>query len=234
MIRSRGARIAGFSAAVAATAALIAFGVSSTGAYFTDSQPGTMSGGFGTVQVSGSGLSVNFSGLLPGQFQKRTINYTNATGTGSEDIWLVFPAGKAPALNAPAASGPIPLGRYGHFAITAPAGSFTSYNLASDPNSSSSSSDSCPVNVYGHGGSARQAADASDTFDYCPVPNAILLSKGLTPGSSASAQITFGPTKIFSDDGAQGLSGPIATFKIVATQPGILPSDPNNPPGTMN
>ncbi len=228
MIRSRGVRIASFAVAVGVTATLIAFAVSSTGAYFTDSHDGTINVGTGTVSVNPtSSLSLNFTNLLPGTFQTQSVKYTT-TGTGPEDIWLVLPASSAKAFNGVPKSGPIPLGRYGHFAVNSPAGSFTSYNLASDPKPPST--DSCPVDAKGHGGSNQQAANASDyTVPYCPVPNAILLSSGLNYGDTGTAVITFGYTQIMSDSDQQGqATARLAKFKLVATQHGILPSDPNN------
>jgi hypothetical protein len=226
MIRSRRVRVAGFAVAVGATAALIAYGVSSTSAYFTDSHPGVINASTGSVKVTAGDLSLKFLGLFPGEFQSNPISYSN-TGTGAEDIWMVFPAGSAPAFNAPAQAGPIPLGQYGHFAVTAPDGSFTSYNLAS--NRYGDTSTPCTVDKYGRGGSDAQGTVANPV-PYCPVPNAILLSWNLPSGGSGNASVTFGFTKLLKNPLLQGKGpAPVATFQIVATQHGIFPDDPNNP-----
>ena len=105
-----------------------------------------------------------------------------------------------------------------------PEGSFTSYNLASGASP-------CGVDGNGHGGSNAQAADATDfSVPFCPVPSAILLSSNLTYGQSASADVTFGFTKLLKDPAAQGHAlALVAPFKLVATQHGILPNDVNNP-----
>ena len=228
MIRSRGARITGFAVAVGATAALIAFGVSSTGAYFTDSHDGSINATTGKVQVSVDNVTLNFHGLLPDQFQTKTINYVGR-GSGPEDLWLVMPAGSAYALNGVAGGtgGHSALGRYGHFAVAGPEGTyFTSFNLATH-GTGVHDGPSCGVDGNGHGGSSAEATDKTDFIDFCPVPSAILLHSGLNYGDTGWATITFGYTRLLK--GPQDTNvGVVAPFKIVATQAGILPSDPNN------
>ena len=73
----------------AVTASLIGVAVVGTGAYFTDSKPGAVTGDLGTVKVAVSGEAITFVNLLPGEDQSSTVTVTN-TGTGNEDIWLVF------------------------------------------------------------------------------------------------------------------------------------------------
>lgn len=217
MARFRKALTAG--ALGAATFALIAAASSTTGAYFTDSHGGTINASTGVVKVNAGDLTLNFADTLPGVFQTKDVTYT-AAGTSAEDIWLVLPTdGSAVAFTG--GSGSAALGRYGHFALTSPAGSFTSYNLTSGASP-------CPVSANGHGGSDAQSAVLTDPPPpYCPVPNAILLSSNLTSGQTGTAKVTFGFTKFLK--GGQGSTlGLVAPFKIVATQHGILPSDPNN------
>jgi len=160
------------------------------------------------------------------------VTYTS-TGTGLQDIWLVLPTdGSADTLNGQAGepSGVKALGRYGHFAVTAPDGSFTSFNLATAGVAPPHTGPTCVTDSYGRGGSNAQAANRSDyTVPFCPVPNAILLSYGINPGVSGTAAITFGFTKLMNDPLQQNLPlAPVASYKIVATQHGIAPSDPNN------
>jgi hypothetical protein len=230
---SKAWRLGGFIAALGASGALVAAATGATGAYFTDSHNGSINASTGTVKVSTSDLSLNFSGLLPGDFQTKDVTYW-AEGSGAEDIWLVLPTdGSADALNKVPSDNPndpTPLGRYGHFALSSPAGSFTSFNLASSAESGSHSGPSCSVNADGHGGSSAQAADRNDySVPFCPVPGAILLSSNLTAGQSGTAHITFGFTKLMNSVAQQGLGlSDVADFKIEATQHGVLPGDPNN------
>ncbi|MGH8888589.1 MAG: hypothetical protein ACRDV3_02370, partial [Acidothermaceae bacterium] len=85
-------RIGGFVTALAASGALIASATGATGAYFTDSTPGTISGSTGHLKLAVAGAtSMSFSGLVPGQYQTDNVTYTtNSSATANEDIWLVF------------------------------------------------------------------------------------------------------------------------------------------------
>jgi hypothetical protein len=230
---SKAWRLGGFIAALGASGALVAAATGATGAYFTDSHDGAINASTGSVKVSTTDLSLNFTGLLPGEFQTKDVQYW-AEGSGAEDIWLVLPNdGTANALNQVPTDDPnaaTPLGRYGHFAITSPAGSFTSFNLATSADSGPHSGPSCSVNADGHGGSSTQAANRDDkTVPFCPVPSAILLSSNLTAGQTGTAHITFGFTKLMNAEAQQNLPlTEVAKFQIVATQHGILPSDDNN------
>jgi hypothetical protein len=215
-------------AAVVGAALLIGPATGTTGAYFTESKPGTINASTGGVHLNTTDLTLNFTNLLPGEFQTKEIDY-QSTGTGLQDIWLVLPTdGSADALNGVAgtASGDRALGRYGHFAVSAPDGSFTSYNLAT-AGTGIHSGDTCSTDSYGRGGSNAQAADKTDLIPFCPVPNAILLSYGISPGAGGVAQVTFGFTKLLKS-GQNAPLGQVAAFKIVATQHGVAPSDPNN------
>lgn len=225
-------KLATGAAAIGAAALLIGPATGTTGAYFTESKPGTINASTGYVHLSTSDLTLNFNNLLPGEFQTNDITYT-AGGSGLEDIWLVLPTdGSADALNGTPGtpSGHAALGRYGHFAVSAPDGTFTSYNLATAGTGPDHSGPTCTTDSYGRGGSDTQAADVNDhTVPFCPVPNAILLSYGVSNGFTGVAHVTFGFTKILTDPAAQGLPlHSVAAFKIVATQHGVLPNDPNN------
>jgi hypothetical protein len=74
---------------VAAMVALVGATVLTTGAYFTDSKGGSISGNLGTVSVNISGANIDFKNLLPGVDQTQTVTVKN-TGTANEDMWLVF------------------------------------------------------------------------------------------------------------------------------------------------
>ena len=242
MRKSRAVRVAGFVGALGASAALVGFAASSTGAYFTDSHTGTIQASTGTVKASISPASgqLNFTNLLPGQYQDQTVSY-QALGTGSEDIWLVFPTtggsnvGGNPSEaftgnpDDPAKGG---LGRYGHLAVSAPAGSFTSYNLSNPGTSTGHTGTKCYIDTNGHGGSNLQPTGPNDktTVPFCAPADAILLSSGLTYGQTGSATITFGFTPLLNDPKFQGQAlAPVAQYKIVATQHGIAPDNQYNP-----
>jgi hypothetical protein len=222
----------------AAAFALIAAAAGTTGAYFSDSHDGSINASTGAVQVDVGNTTLNFSKLLPGQFQTKTVSYT-AQGSEAEDIWLVFPTdGKADLLNGKAGgdsanSRPdLALGRYGHFAVKDASGAtlFTSFNLASN-RIGDTTSVPCYVDAQGHGGSSVEAAtrESEPKPPYCPVPTAILIGSSVAPGVATSADITFGFTKLQRDPAQQSLPAfTAAPFKIVATQVGILPTDPNN------
>lgn len=231
MKRSTTAKLLAGVAAVGAAAFLIGPATGTTGAYFTESKAGTINASTGGVHLNTDDLTLNFTKLLPGEFQTVNVTYTSA-GTGLQDVWLVLPTdGTADALNGIAGtpSGDRALGRYGHFAVTAPDGSFTSYNLAT-AGTGIHSGDTCTTDSYGRGGSNAQPANRSDyTVAFCPVPNAVLLSYGISPGASGVAAITFGFTKLMNNPAQQNLPlSTVAAFKIVATQHGIAPNDPNN------
>lgn len=74
-----------------------------TGAYFSDTHTGAISGSIGTIQIAANGdtgkalSNLSFTNLMPGEAQAVTINYKN-TGTSAQDVWITFP--NATALSA--------------------------------------------------------------------------------------------------------------------------------------
>jgi hypothetical protein len=70
-----------------------------TGAYFSDTKLGGVTGTVGSVTIGtaggvagvGQGISFVFSNLAPGKVQTATVTYTN-TGTLAQDIYLTFPS----------------------------------------------------------------------------------------------------------------------------------------------
>lgn len=216
----------------AAAIALVVAGAGSTGAYFTDSHNGAINASTGAVKVNVNpgDLSLNFTNLLPGEFQTQNVDY-QAAGTAAEDIWLVLPTdGTADRFNGVAGTTPggdRALGRYGHFALDAPDGKFTSFNLAT-AGSGTHAGATCDTDTLGHGGSGVEAATPTSLIDFCPVPKAILLSSNLTAGQGGTAKITFGFTKKLTAPQNSG-SNQVAQFKIVATQVGISPFNEFNP-----
>ena len=153
------AKLAGFGLALTCTGGLVAYAAGSTGAYFTDSHPGSINASIGSVgvNITPSDGQLNFTGLLPGVDQTKTIDF-QSTGTGPQDIWLVFDTNADPNGNQSEAftglntdPNPGPLGRYGHLKITSNWGaSFESYNLNHSNNPADAT---CTVSSNGQGGS---------------------------------------------------------------------------------
>lgn len=102
--------------AVICIAAVAMVGIGLSGAYFSDTHAGAISGTIGSIKIdagvnadTGGGLNLTFNNLLPGEPQSVTVNYKN-TGTSPQDIWIVFPNAEAlKALNN--------LGTYGSVSI---------------------------------------------------------------------------------------------------------------------
>lgn len=211
-------RAIGFVTALGASAALVAAAAAGTGAYFTDSHDVTATAAVGSVALDNTTTTLNFKDLLPGNYQTQPINY-RATGTGPQDVWLVFDSSDWRNQIFTGASGEFGgggLGRYGHFAVASNAGNFTSYNLSRPTPSDSTAI--CVVDANGHGGWADQATAGTK---YCPVPNAIKIDSNLTKANGVrTAQVTFGFTGRLTDQKAPEMTIP---FKIVATQAGVSP-----------
>lgn len=251
MNTSKALRFGGFTVAVGLTASLIGFAAQGTGAYFTDTHDGTINVGTGQVKVSisPSDGQLNFTNLLPGEYQTNNVAYTSlASSNAGEDVWLVFPTGTGGTTGPTGTNtdgtlnpseqftgngddGVTSLGQYGHFEVSVNSGSalFTSYNLANPGTTSSHQGPVCYTDANGYGGSTAQpASPTAPPVPYCAPPTQILLSSGLTYGQSATANLTFGFTPKL-HGGQNGTLTPLVQYQIVATQHGILPNNPFNP-----
>lgn len=89
MSKRKFVRLGAVMTTLAAAGALIAGVVGSSGAYFTATQPGSITGNLGTVAVDVSGTAINYANLMPGETQTQKVWVRN-TGTGNEDIYLAF------------------------------------------------------------------------------------------------------------------------------------------------
>jgi hypothetical protein len=238
MRKGKLARVAGFTVAAGATASLVGFAATGTGAYFSDAKDGNLAATTGDVQVATDTTALSFDNLFPGQFKSQSIDYT-ATGTGPEDIYLAFddPNGGDAALNAPADAGPSPLGRYGHLAVASNAGTFSSYNLSAPRKDGKNGTATCNTDANGHGGGGSEATSTTDYTNpgaYCPVPEYILLDSGITSANGQkTATITFGYTRLLENGANNAYEGSTANipFRIVAEQAGVSPTDPNTTNG---
>ena len=193
MFTSKTARIVGFLGTLGGAAALVGTAATGTGAYFTDSHDGTLTASSGHMAINTSGISsVSFDNLNPGQYVDKTISYhAQNANTTKTDIWLYFPDRAAYQAFTGANGDTIypsgGLGQYGRFAVTAPAGNFSSYNLANASHDVSGCAD-----ANGHGSNGPESGLHANDNGYCGVPRYILVQKNLAPGHDGSFKMTFG------------------------------------------
>jgi hypothetical protein len=204
------ARTVGFIGAAGITVALVGAAAAGTGAYFTDSKAGTISGTMGTISVTGydgggsDHLDMTFTKMLPGQSQDRTIRYQN-TGDSNQDVWVVFD--QADLGTHDGNTGLNSLGSYAEIHIQANGGAvFDSANL----------SDRYPCGTPSAG-----------YPDICPLPAQIKLTDNLAPGVVGNMLFSFTPGAKFKN-GVQGSTILSLRYKIVATQHGITPDNAYN------
>jgi hypothetical protein len=227
MFKNKTARIAAFVGAIGASAALIGTAATTTGAYFTDSENGTIAGKTGSLVVDKrSDYSLNFNDLVPGEYQDKDVKYATA-GSTNEDIWLKFPAGPEYGAFTGAANGSdgFPsggMGRYGHFAVKNNAGNtlFSSYNLTNVSQGTSGCADN-----EGHG-FGPASTSASDTPPNCGVPRYILVESNVPSGTDAKLTLTFGVTGRATGQNANQPAAAVP-FQVVATQHGVRPDASN-------
>jgi hypothetical protein len=191
-----------------------------TGAYFSDTKSGAITGTTGSLKVATSGgtgadgLNFVFDNLMPGEPQTVTANYQNV-GTGPQDVYLTFPDVAAlHALNN--------MGTFGEVTVTDSSAGllFHSVNL----------NDNRP-----------DASGTCGTFSETgcwPLPVQLLIRSGLPKNATGSVSFTFSyPAKktggqglawnIYPSPGAQAsdalTAGSGLPFKVVAVQVGRTP-----------
>jgi hypothetical protein len=223
-------------AAIAGTVALLgvtAFVASgSTGAYFSDTHTGAISGTIGSIRITPSGgtasadgslMDLSFNNLLPGDPDTVTVNYQN-TGNNPEDVYVVFP-------NATALSALNSLGSYGTVHLSS-AGTGSVGDVFDSANLNDNGT-SCPVG----------STDPSHPTPCEPLPGQLLIASNVGPGAGGSFSFSFnyasalstqpaigttadwntypqaGQTTVKSSDG----TGNGLPYEIVATQQGVTP-----------
>lgn len=221
MFKNKTARVTAFIGALGASAALIGTAATTTGAYFTDSKSGNLSGTSGHIAVDRVGsFDLNFDGLMPGTYKDREVTYKTSS-TGPEDIWLKFdPTTAGYKAFTGGGSGPNDsgLGRYGHFVVKNNNGGtlFSSWNLRNQPNGESGCADA------NGSGSNQPATGPNDTQNgYCGVPQYMLVESNVPDGSTKKMTLTFGLTGKAS--GYEDTQWAAVPFEVVATQPGVRP-----------
>jgi hypothetical protein len=226
MQKLKAARLAGFVGALGASAVLLGAAATTTGAYFTDAEDGSVSAKSGSLTLDkNNDYTLNFDNLVPGEYKSKEVGY-HTGGDATEDIWLRFPDGVEYGMFTGAKNGSQyaggGLGRYGHFEIKNNANQvlFSSYNLQNESDTTSGCAD-----ADGHG-SNRPAVSETDTdMGYCGVPHYIKVESDVAPGTDAKLTMVFGLT-----GKARGQNTQVADhlpFQVVATQAGVRPDAKN-------
>ncbi|HEY2812337.1 MAG TPA: hypothetical protein VGJ03_02615 [Acidimicrobiales bacterium] len=227
-MKSKAGRVAAFLTTIALSAGLIGAAAQTTGAYFSDTQSGTVSGTLGSIKVTTSGgtgasnLDVSFTNLLPADPQTLTTGFQN-TGRNPEDVWVVFP-------NADALHAINDLGNYGEVHIASSGTEvFGSKNL-------NDNTTSCPPG-------SQNLAHLPHPQNPCnALPQMLKLADNLGTGASGTMAFTFNyvsyltspnvdsPVPAFNcypinpaNDKCDSPAGNGLPYQIVATQHGILP-----------
>jgi hypothetical protein len=236
MARSRKFLTAG--AVGVAAVALIAASSSVTGAWFTDSAPGSVTGTLGEVHVHTTTTTFQWTNMMPAEPQTATVAFQN-TGTGNQDFWLVF-------KNVPALHAFNNLGTYGEVHIVDGNNNhlFDSTNLQDGRHQ------------YSVNGANVPDTNSCGTFSPTgcwPLPTSLKLASNVAPTAGNSVAFTFnyagklgGSPSTYSGggtfnqyplsgkdifDGAPGAAdgalpnGGGLPFEIVATQVGHAPTD---------
>lgn len=185
----------------------VALTMSTTGAYFSDTEAGTVSGSVGSIKVAVDHHDLTFTNLLPGSVQTVSAHATN-NGLNNQDVYVVF-------NNADALHALNDLGGYGEFHVSANGvEQFASTNL--------------------NDGTVKTDCGAFSPAGCWPVPKAIRLATNVAPGASVLYSFGFGYSGLLKGQTTDGggvwnsypLGAPTASglpYEIVAVQPGQQP-----------
>lgn len=227
MSRSVKVRIGAIGASLVLMGALVVMATGATGAYFSDSKQGEITGSTGSIRVHTSGgsgpngLLFNFDNLLPGEPQTATVEYSNV-GHNNQDVWIVFD-------NAEALHSLNNLGHYGEVTIANPGGwVFHSANL---------NDNQAPAS--GHCGSVQYSTDEFSPSGCWPLGTKYKVASNLSPGAGSWLKFTFGYTTYKGGIGNSQEEMPFNTYppevepskvvgsglpyEVVATQVGVEP-----------
>jgi hypothetical protein len=205
-------KVTGFISTLAAGTALVASAATGTGAYFTDSVSGTISGTMGSIDIqAGDGgpaaTTINFTKMLPGETGKQEVAFKN-TGQNPQDVWVVFP--KSALGDGDHSTDQHLINDFGTYAtiqIKSSGGTvFYSTNLNDDQTS-------CPDGV----------SDPAVGRACHALPTMVRLSSNLAPGQGGNMEFAFTPDAKFKNN--QGLPVLNLPYKLVATQHGISPDN---------
>jgi hypothetical protein len=233
-------KVTGFISTLAAGTALVASAATGTGAWFTDSEAGSLTAQAGHLTITTHDpTTLDFRGIMPGEDRDQTITYTVDSSKGAMDVWLKFDTTTAKYSQFTGYSavkdqdGNIVtggqngyddggLGRYGHFMVSSGNSVFfNSYNLKNDPNGTSG----CADNAKGWGSSAQAQGEKDTSMGYCGVPGYIKIGENLADGADGNVTLTFGLTGKQTQQNQIEIAG--LPFEIVATQAGHRPDAAN-------
>ena len=214
-------KIFGLLVALAVVGGLVVFAAHATGAYFSDTQYGNITGTIGSIHVSlagsssssGSGTQASpyvfsWPNMLPGVPYTQTIDCQNTSAANSEDFWMVFP-------NATALSALNNLGNYGAVEIRVDGTMvYSNNNLNDKPNNGTSGLPAEVLLASNVGPTASHVVTFS--FEYASY---------MSTQGAAGQTVNFntypvpGQVTVVSGDG----TGSGLPFQIVATEPNIQP-----------
>lgn len=172
--------------ALAGALAVVASGT--TGAYFSETKTGVITGNAGSIHIVtsggasgvGDGLNFSFNNLMPGEAQTAKVDFTN-TGSAAQDVFLTFP-------NVPALHAMNNLGSFGEVNVVDGGGTllFHSTNLNDDrPDASGTCGTFTPAGCW-------------------PLPAKLKVASHVAVGASGSVSFSFNyPAK---KTGGQGLA----------------------------
>jgi hypothetical protein len=228
MLKSRIARFAAIAAPSLAVVSIVGLAIGSTGAYFTDTNGGgqiNATSGSVAVKVNGSETNapvINFTNLMPGTPRTSTVSVQN-TGSGSEDVYLVFDNsnGGWSAVNA--------LGAYGIFTIDG-----TIYDNLNNRYAWGTDTSGQVISENPASGCYNVPRPAQIKF----LPHYIKIAGGLTPTASKSFDITFQLHACMTGPNTDGVGafdsgyGQLL-YSVVAFQAGVDPKDSMNGAGKI-
>lgn len=232
-------KVTGFLGTLAAGTALVATAATGTGAWFTDSEAGSITAQAGHLDLSADGTTFDFRDIMPGEDRMQTVNYDVDVSHGQVDVWLTFDTStmdysKFTGFSAVKDSGGNivthgqnsyddgGIGRYGHFKVSSGASTFfNSYNLKNALDGKSG----CADNDKGWGSVVPAISETDTSMGFCGVPGQILIAQGLSNGAHGTVDLTFGLTGKQTQQNQLQINH--LPFKIVATQAGHKPNDAN-------
>lgn len=210
-------RVGGFLSAAALTATLVGVGVAGTGAYFTDSEPGTIAGSMGSIKVAPTtDLNIVLTNMLPGQASTQTVGYKN-NGANPQDVWVVFPQAALGDFDRLTDTGLInDKGTYGEIHIKAGGTAVFDSNNLNDASSCALGSSNPSTNPWEDQGPCN------------PLLTQYKLASNLAPLSEGNMEFSYTPGAKYQTN--QGMPEFVLPYKIVATQVGITPDNKLNFP----
>jgi hypothetical protein len=224
-------KLIGLVVALIVVAGLVAVAAHATGAYFSDTHNGKITGTIGDISIkTGGGVDTNSNGdflgfnwdeMLPGVPYSATMTVQNTSSSNSEDIWLTFP-------NATALSALNTLGTYGAVQILVDGNQvYENHNLNDIPNNGTTG---LPAAVQ-VGWNVGPTASHTITFKFeyaskmsAQEPGGVFNQYPITLAMTGKAQdpryaTGYGQLTVNTGDG----NGNGLPFAIVATEPGIAP-----------